>query len=108
MSLPKSVAGSERVELSGGYIDVRSLSVDEMEAVQKLTKKNPRAGNILAISIATGEEHDATAAWYNDPSTIAGDVSKLLDAIGQVSGTSEEATFQSRTGDDAGASRQGE
>lgn len=95
--LPKSKIPTERVELSGGYVDIRGLTVAEYNAVGKL---DGSAQNILAISYATGEEHDAVKSWYNAETTLAGDVDILCRAIMRLSATDGAAQFPARTSDD--------
>lgn len=105
MALPKSTKRTERVQLSGGWVDVRGLTVDELDVVQKLPG---RAGNIRSISFATDEDHDGVRDWYNDTATSGSDVVKLLAAIGRLSGLTEDAKFPAGTGDDAGPARPAE
>lgn len=102
MSLPVSDAGSDKVTLSGGYVEIRGLTITEHEVLQKL---DGAAQNILAISYATGEPQEDVKAWYATAS--AKDVKIITDAIGTLSGLDTGATFPGRTGDDAVAARQG-
>lgn len=98
MALPSSKVKTERVELSGGYVDIRGLSVDEADAVGKLSGA---AQNILGIAYATGESHDAVKAWYHNPETSASDAVKLAEAVSRLSGLDGAATFPRTKGNDA-------
>lgn len=100
--LPASVNNAVKVQLSGGFVMVRGLNVAEMEVVAKL---DGRAGNILSIAYATGEDHEAVKAWYDSPSTSASDAKALIDTIADLSGIGQGAQFPGGTGDDARPAR---
>lgn len=100
--LPASDAGREKVTLSGGYAEIRGLTINEHETLQKLSGA---AQNILAISYATGEAHDDVKAWYATAS--AADVGVLTDAIARLSGLDTGAQFPRRTNHDAVDSQPG-
>ena len=102
--IPKSVIAREKVELSGGSIEVRGLSVGEMETVRKLSGA---AQNIRSIAFATGEDHVEVANWYHSDETTAADVGRLCDVIARLSGLDEGAKFPRRTNDDAVAEQAG-
>jgi tryptophanyl-tRNA synthetase len=95
---------TEQVSLSGGVVEVRGLTVAQMEAVKKLAGANQ---NILAIAFATGFEHDDVKAWYHSDATSAADVGKLTDAIARVSGLDEGAQFPRSAGNDVVVQRAG-
>lgn len=100
--IPASVTATAKVTLSGGYVEVRGLTIAEHETLQKLSGA---AQNILAISYATGEPHEDIKVWYETAS--AADVKKITDEIGALSGLDTGATFPCRTDDDAVAPRPG-
>jgi hypothetical protein len=96
--IPKSVIPRETVTLSGGTIDVRGLTVAEMETVRKL---DGAAQNVLSIAYATGNDHDEVKAWYHSEGTSAADVGRLATVIARLSGLDDDAQFPRRTGNDA-------
>lgn len=98
MSLPESRFPTEKVQLSGGVVEVRALRVSEMEAVRKLSGA---AQNILSIAYSTGEPHDAVKAWYHSDQTSAADVGALCDAIARLAGLDKSAQFPGPAGNDA-------
>lgn len=102
MSLPRSVTRTQRVDLSGGYVEVRGLSIAEHEHLQALKGAKQ---NIQAIAYATGEEYPAIESWYDTAS--AEDVKLITDVIGALSGMDDGATFPRRTDNDAVAPRPG-
>lgn len=93
MALPKSNVSTEPVELSGGVVEIRGLSWEEVKSL-----KGPGT-NAMTIAWATGNELADAEAWLSDPATIAGDVTKLIEAIMAASGLDEGAQFQKRPSD---------
>lgn len=96
--IPKSHIPTEKVTLSGGEVEVRGLTVNEMEAVRKLSGA---AQNILSIAYSTGFSHVEVRDWYHSDETSAADVGKLCDAIARLAGLGQDATFPGATRDDA-------
>lgn len=96
--IPRSNIPTEKVELSGGSVEVRGLTVNQMEAVRKLTGAGQ---NILSIAYSTGFPHDDVREWYHSDETSAADVGILCDAIARLAGLGQDATFPRPTGDDA-------
>lgn len=89
MALPAGKLRTVTVELSGGTVEVRSLTLNESTAVGELAD-----GKVAqAIAYATGEELEAVNAWLSN--APAGDATKLMNAITEVSGLSEGAQFRS-------------
>lgn len=87
--LPKGNLATRKVELSGGEVEVHGLSfgqsriAGELEGVERI---------IAAVSFATGTPKEEVEAWLE--SAPAGDASKLLDAIMDLSGLVQaEAQF---------------
>lgn len=88
MALPKGRINTAKVELSGGEVEVRGLTIKqsnicgELEGTERI---------IAAIVFATATDKPEVEAWLED--APAGDVTKLLDAIMRVSGLDEGAQF---------------
>lgn len=100
--IPASVARTQRVDLSGGYVEVRGLSIAEHEHLQALKGGKQ---NIQAIAYATGEAYADIESWYD--TATAEDVKLITDAIGELSGLDSGARFPRGADDDAVASRPG-
>lgn len=98
MSLPASVVATAPVELSGGSVQVRSLTIGEVRQCRKL---DADASDILAISLATGATMAEATEWFAQ--ALAGDLVRLMAAVFTASGMDEAATFPVPAGDDAGA-----
>lgn len=87
--LPAGKISTATVELSGGPVEVRSLTLSQSRIAGNL---NGEDRIIAAIVFATGNEKEDVAAWLAD--APAGDATKLLNAITEVSGLTEAAQFQ--------------
>lgn len=87
--LPKGKMSTRTVELSGGPVEVRSLTIAQSRIAGKLDGEDSIAA---AISFATGTDKSDVLAWLAE--APAGDAKKLLDAITDVSGLSGAAQFQ--------------
>lgn len=88
MSLPKGRINTRKVELSGGEVEVRGLTIGQSRIAGDLEGMDRI---IAAITFATGTDKPEVQAWLED--APAGDVGKLLDAIREASGLSEGAQF---------------
>lgn len=91
MSLPKGKLTSRKVELSGGPVEVHSLTLAQSRIAGDLDGEERI---IAAISFGTATPKDEVATWVAE--APAGDVAALLNAITDVSGLSEGAQFQDR------------
>lgn len=86
--LPKGRINTAKVELSGGEVEIHGLTLSqsriagELEGVDRV---------IAAISFATREDKRDVEEWLE--TAPAGDATKLLNAITDVSGLSEGAQF---------------
>jgi hypothetical protein len=89
MSLPKGKISTRTVELSGGTVEIHSLTIAQSRIAGKLDGNESIAA---AISFATGTDKSDVMAWLDE--APAGDVKTLLDAITDVSGLSGAAQFQ--------------
>lgn len=89
MSLPKGRIDVRKVELSGGEVEVHGLTISQSRIAGNLEGE---ASIAAAISFATGTAKDEVDAWLDD--APAGDVTKLLNAITEVSGLSQGAQFR--------------
>jgi hypothetical protein len=98
MALPKSAAVTGKVELSGGWVEVRGLSIDEVRAC--MDTEGRTESDIAWIAAATDTPAEEVADWWK--SALAGDIQRLLGAIMETSGMGEGARFRNRTGSDAG------
>ena len=87
--LPKGKLGTAKVELSGGTVEVQSLTMAQSRICAALDG-DERV--IAAISFGTRNDKADVTAWLED--SPAGDVTKLLNAITAVSGLSEGAQFR--------------
>lgn len=87
--LPKGRIDTAKVELSGGEVEVRGLTIAQSRMAGNLEGEESICA---AISFATGTEKADVKAWLAE--APAGDVTKLLNAITQVSGLSEGAQFR--------------
>lgn len=99
MSLPKSAAVTGKVELSGGWVEVRGLSIAEVRRLYAL-EGGPQETDPEWIAAATGNTVEEAREWISG--ALAGDVKRLLGAIWDCSGLGDEARFQGGTRDDAG------
>lgn len=89
--LPKGNLGHRKVELSGGDVEIRSLTNGQVRIASNLTG-DERA--TCAIAFSTGTDKADVAAWLADDATPASDVATLLNAIMDVSGLTGAAQFQ--------------
>lgn len=89
--LPKGKPARTTVELSGGPIEIHSLTMAQSRICAKLSDDERP---VAAISFGTGIPKDDVAAWLADEDTPAGDAVKLLNAITAASGLSAEAQFR--------------
>lgn len=89
MSLPKGRIDTVKVELSGGEQEVRGLTISQSRIAGNLDGEESIAA---AICFATGTPKDEVVAWLAE--APAGDVTKLLNAISDVSGLSQGAQFR--------------
>ena len=87
--LPKGKHGSRTVELSGGPVEVHSLTVTQSHIAARLQDEE-RA--VASISFACRVDKEAARSWLAE--APAGDGVKLLNAIAEVSGLVEGASFQ--------------
>lgn len=87
--LPKGKISTRTVELSGGPVEVHSLTIMQSRIAGKLDGEESIAA---AISFATGTPKEDVLAWLAE--APAGDAKALLDAITDVSGLSGAAQFQ--------------
>lgn len=89
MSLPKGQIPTTKVELSGGDVEICGLNLSQSRLAGKLQNE---ARIIAAISYATGETRAEVKEWLE--TAPAGDATKLINAIMDVSGLTEGAQFQ--------------
>lgn len=87
--LPKGKLGRATVELSGGPVEVHSLTLAQSRIAGQLEGD---ARIVAAIAFGTGNDKVDVEAWLAE--VPAGDVTKLLNAITDVSGLSAGAQFQ--------------
>lgn len=87
--LPKGKLSTRKVELSGGTVEVHSLTLGQSRVAGDL---EGTARIVAAISFATGIDKADVKAWLED--VPAGDATKLINAITEASGLSAEAQFQ--------------
>lgn len=88
MSLPKGRLSTRTVELSGGPVEVRSLTIGQSRIVGKLDGEEMIAA---AIVFACGVSKDEAHEWLE--TAPAGDAKKLMEAIQDVSGLTGAAQF---------------
>lgn len=86
MALPKGRIDTRKVELSGGEVEIFGLTIAQSRIAGTL---DGEASIVAAISFATREPKEDVAAWVAE--APAGDVTKLLNAITEVSGLGEGA-----------------
>lgn len=89
--LPKGKASTRTVELSGGPVEVHSLTLSQSRICASLDG-DERV--VAAISFGTRAPKEDVVAWLDDESTPAGDAVALLNAITDASGLSEGAQFR--------------
>jgi hypothetical protein len=89
MNLPKGNLSTATVALSGGEVTVHSLTLAQSRIAGELEGE---ARVVAAISFATGTDKRDVEEWLE--SCPAGDATKLLNAITDVSGLSQGAGFQ--------------
>ena len=84
MSLPRAPRATATVELSVGTVEITSLTIGQVQAMQK-------TGDTMAlgISFATGVPLDEVKAWIDE--IPAGDSLALQAAIVELSGLGEGA-----------------
>ena len=89
MSLPKGHLATRKVQLSGGEVEVRALTLtqsriaSDLDGVERI---------IASIVFATGTDKPEVEAWLD--TAPAGDATALLNAIVEVSGlAAQEAQF---------------
>lgn len=106
--LPQSKPKTHVVQLSGGPVEVRGLTIEEVRACRQLG--TTEEADAQWIHYATGNPVDHILLWIRggqdpDGATVvpasAGDVTLLLSAVWDASGMTEAARFQSRAVDDA-------
>lgn len=88
-ALPKGKLTRITVELSGGPVEVHSLTLGQSRIAGQL---DGEARIVAAVSFATGIDKRDVEEWLAD--APAGDATKLLNAIMDASGLSGAATFQ--------------
>lgn len=98
--LPKAKLGEADVDLSVGTVHIRSLTLKQTQILGEFT--DSMESTVAAIAWATDSDKAAAAEWVEESS--AGDVTKLLEAILEVSGLTEGARFPVGQADDAGES----
>lgn len=89
MTLPKGRIDVRTVVLSGGDVEVHGLTISQSRIAGKLDGEDSIAS---AISFATRTEKADVIDWL--ATAPAGDVTKLLNAITDVSGLSQGAQFR--------------
>lgn len=87
--LPKGRLDRRTVTLSGGDVEVHGLTIGQSQIAGKLDGEDSICA---AISFATGNDKAEVVEWLKE--APAGDVTKLLNAITDVSGLSAGAQFQ--------------
>lgn len=88
-ALPLGKLSTRKVELSGGTVEVHSLTLAQSRIAGQL---DGEARIVAAVSFATGIDKADVEVWLE--TCPAGDATKLLNAITDVSGLSEAAQFQ--------------
>lgn len=86
--LPKGRIDTRKVELSGGEVEVHGLTIAQSRIAGTLDGEDSIAA---AISFATGTDKPEVLEWLT--TAPAGDVTKLLNAITDISGLSQGAQF---------------
>lgn len=87
--LPQGKLGRATVELSGGEVEIHSLTLSQSRIAGQ-SEGEERI--VAAIAFATRNDPRDVREWLE--SAPAGDATKLLNAITEVSGLSEGAQFQ--------------
>lgn len=87
--LPKGQLGRRKVALSGGEVEVHSLTLSQSRIAGALEGEERI---VAAISFATGVDKRDVETWLED--APAGDATLLIDAIADVSGLTGAAQFQ--------------
>lgn len=89
MSLPKGRILTQKVELSGGEVEVRAMTLAQTRIAGELEGMDRI---VAALVFATGTDKPEVEEWLE--TAPAGDTQTLLDAIRIVSGLAvEEAQF---------------
>ncbi len=88
MNLPQGVLRTRKVELSGGEVEVRSLTLAQSRIAGALEGE---ARVVAAISFSCALDKEDVKAWMDD--APAGDAIALLNAIMDVSGMTGAAQF---------------
>jgi hypothetical protein len=99
VSLPQSASVAGKVELSGGWVEIRGLSITEVRTLSAM-EGDASQTDPHWIAAATGTPLAEVQEWWK--TALAGDVKRLLGAIWETSGLGEGARFPGRTTDDAG------
>lgn len=86
--LPKGRIDTRSVELSGGTVEIHGLTIAQSRMCGRMDNEE---GYAAAISFATGTDKPDVVEWL--ATAPAGDVTKLLNAITDVSGLSQGAQF---------------
>lgn len=89
MSLPKGRINTAKVTLSGGEVEIRGLTLEQSREAGAAGDSTERV--VVAISHATDTPREEVAEWLE--TAPAGDATKLLNAITDLSGLSAEAQF---------------
>lgn len=88
MSLPKGRITTQKVELSGGEVEIHGLTLEQSRVAGALEGTDRI---VAGIAFATGTEKADVVEWLE--SAPAGDATRLINAIMVVSGLSEGAQF---------------
>lgn len=102
MPLPKGKLSTVTVELSGGPVEVHSLSVGQAERIAEAPAEEMTA---LYIAAATSTSLPEVKEWMADANTPTTDVAVLLEAVKDVSLIGQGARFQDRQSDGPVAER---
>lgn len=87
--LPKGRIDTRKVELSGGEVEIHGLTIAQSRIAGTLDGEESIAA---AITFATGTDKAEVVEWL--ATAPAGDVTKLLNAITDVSGLGPGAQFR--------------
>lgn len=114
--LPTSKPSTTTVHLTGGPVQVRGLTIAEIRECRQ--HGTTMEADAAWIHYATGDDPAHILLWIKGgthPETgetvvpaLGGDVTRLLYAIWEASGMTEDARFQGGTTDDAGSAGTGE
>lgn len=88
--LPKGKISTRTVELSGGTVEVHSLTVAQSRIASKI--QDEMDSMVAAISFATGTPKQDVEAWVDE--APAGDARLLMEAIYEVSSLTGAAQFR--------------